>query len=379
MLKDILCMANNTTKDMQNGYIIIGVEDQTYNIIGVEGNEERKNQENILGFLSEMVWSGEEVPRIEVETVIIDNKEIDVIVVYNSDKTPFYLIKDYEKFDSRGKRKIVVRAGVIYSRVGDRNTASSECATKDAIEFLWKKRFGLEGTDEFKVIKRLRDIANWYTVDEGETFYNRQYSDIQIRQDKHWNITVPIDAKAVDTATWLMDFPYLFASPENWNLGSRETGWQRRWYIFLEGRKLDIVLYGVQSSRQTYYHIEPKQFRIDNLGLYLRYSVPIPYYVYFEDSIEFLAYQLFAAEAGVRGKRPWMRIVPVFKDCEEHTKFIKYIKENKEKFVSNVEKINVDDIFPSYAKDVDTVIVYKLCKTMTAWLYQWRIKCRNGL
>lgn len=379
MLKDILCMANNATQDMRDGYIIIGVEDKTYNIIGVAEDKQRKNKENIIGFLSEQSWSAEEIPMIDVQTVTIRNKEIDVIIIFNSDKTPFYLLKDYEKNDYSGKNKVVVRAGVVYSRVGDRNTSSAACATKDSVEFLWKKRFGLAGTDEFKVIKRLQDAENWYTVDEGETFYNRQYSDIQIRQDKHWEITAKINAKQGDTATWLMDFPYLFASLENWNLGLQETGWRRRWYIFLEGRKLDIVLYGVQSSRQTYYHIEPEKFRIDDLGLYMKDSVSVPYYAYFENSIELLAYQLFAEEGRMSGKQSWMRIIPVFKDHQEHAKFLEYIASNKGKFVSDVESMNVDDIFPSYARDADTVIVYKLCKTMTAWLGYWRIKCRNSL
>lgn len=149
LLKDIICMANNTTTDMQDGYIIIGIEDKTFNIIDVSSDSNRKNQENIIGFLSSQSWSSEEIPNVEVKTIKIDNKEIDVIIIRNSDVTPYYLLKDYSKIDNSGKEKFVVRAGVIYSRVGDRNTSSSECATKQAVEFLWKKRFGLVGSDDF--------------------------------------------------------------------------------------------------------------------------------------------------------------------------------------------------------------------------------------
>ena len=59
LLKDILCMANNTTVDMQDGYIIFGIEDKTYNVIGISGARNRKNKENIIVFLSDQRWSVE--------------------------------------------------------------------------------------------------------------------------------------------------------------------------------------------------------------------------------------------------------------------------------------------------------------------------------
>lgn len=52
LLKDIICMANNTTIDMQDGYIIFGIENSTFNITGVSSDDNRKNQVNIIGFLS---------------------------------------------------------------------------------------------------------------------------------------------------------------------------------------------------------------------------------------------------------------------------------------------------------------------------------------
>lgn len=105
LLKDIICMANNTTDDMQNGYIIFGIEDKTFNIIGVDEDANRKNQENIIGFLSSQTWSGEEIPCVEVNTIDIDGKEIDVLIVYNKDVTPYYLLKDYSKSCNKEKKR----------------------------------------------------------------------------------------------------------------------------------------------------------------------------------------------------------------------------------------------------------------------------------
>ena len=297
LLKDIICMANNTTTDMQDGYIIFGIEDCTFNVVGVAGDCNRKNQENIIGFLHSKSWTGEEVPSVDVQTVDIDGAEVDVLIVRNSDVTPYYLLKDYMKSTGDGSDKTIIRAGVVYSRVGDRNTSSMECATKQCAEFLWKKRFGLVGTDEYKVIKRLRNIDNWYSNDENNILNNREYGDIEIVRDPNYGLTVDIDDGRSETATWVMDFPYLFAHMFNWNIGKNETGRRKKWDVFLSGRQLEISLYGVQATRQTYYHIEPTKYNESGLGITLHKTIPsIPYYAYTRNSIEFLAYKLFFKE-----------------------------------------------------------------------------------
>ena len=133
-------MANNTTNDMENGYIIFGVEDKTFYIKGLTNDNNRKNQEQISGFLNSKQWASEEIPDVDIKTIYINNNEIDVLIIQNKSVTPYYLLRDESKIDSHGTNKVVLRAGVIYSRVGDRNTSSAECATKQSVEFLWKKR-----------------------------------------------------------------------------------------------------------------------------------------------------------------------------------------------------------------------------------------------
>jgi len=256
LLKDIICMANNTTVDMQDGYIIFGVEDKTFKITGVSGDDNRKNQENIIGFLSSQIWASEEIPNVEILTIQIEGKEVDILIIHNRSVTPYYLLKDYEK-SFHGKGKTILHAGVIYSRVGDRNTSSAECATKQATEFLWKKRFGLIGTDDVKVAKRLKNMKYWYSTDEYETFHNSEYGDIVIKRDYNYNLKVNIGKEKSETKIWMMDFPYLFTNMFNWNIGEGETGRRAKWDIFLNGRKLEISLFGVQSTKQSYYHIEP--------------------------------------------------------------------------------------------------------------------------
>lgn len=378
LLKDIICMANNTTKDMKDGYIIFGIEDHTFNIIGVSGDDNRKNQENIIGFLSSQVWSGEEIPYIKVETTELDEKEIDVLTIYNRTVTPYYLLKDYSKTVGQ-KSKTILHAGVIYSRNGDRNTSSAECATKQAVEFLWKKRFGLVGSDELKVVKRLQNMDAWYTIDDFNTLYNREFNDIMILRNCNYNLEVKIGEGRAETGTWVMDFPYLFSYIFNWNIGRGEVGRRANWDIFLEGRRLDITLFGVQSTRQSYYHIEPNTYWTDELGLCLnKMTNSIKYYAYIKDSIEFLAFNLFFnmqcyGEKEICHSKA-LSVIPIFESEEEHKNFMIYLIDNKEEFTKYVDTQNINEMFPEYAKVVATTVVYKLGKSMVQWLDIWRMK-----
>lgn len=381
LLKDIVCLANNTTPDMRDGYLIFGVENDTYKITGVSEDKNRKNQENVIGFLSSKSWSGEEIPDVAVRTIDIDGKEIDVLIVRNMDVTPYYLLEDYTKINPNGKLKTVIHKGVIYSRVGDRNTSSDKCATKSSTEFLWKKRFGLAGSDEYKVIKRLQNVDNWYSTDEYETLFNREYSDITIKKDDSYDLEVEIseisDETRATTATWVMDFPYLFTSGLNWNMGNNETGRRAKWDIFLENRKLDISLFGVQGTKQTYYHIEPKTYFFKELGLSINSTTDsIQYYVYTKNSVEYLAFKLFFEMQCYRDDQRNLNraftVIPVFENEQEHDSFIEYVKQHKDGFKSDVENQSTNEMFPTYAATVPTVVVYKLGKALVQWLDTWR-------
>lgn len=115
LVHDILCMANNRAR--RDSYIILGVEN----------NERRRNQQNIVDILRNISFAGGVRPRIEVQTITIDSHEIDVLIIKDSFETPFYLEKEYrdklvknEKSELYGK---IVRPYHIYTRVVGKNTA----------------------------------------------------------------------------------------------------------------------------------------------------------------------------------------------------------------------------------------------------------------
>lgn len=89
LLHDIICMANNLAN--RDGYIIIGVDNETFSLYDVENDENRKNTQNIVDFLKDKEFAGDIRPIVYVKTITIDDVNIDVIVIQNSVFTPFYL------------------------------------------------------------------------------------------------------------------------------------------------------------------------------------------------------------------------------------------------------------------------------------------------
>ena len=64
LLHDSICLANNRSN--RDAYLIFGVEDNTFNIIGVENDPKRKKQQNVVDFLRLPNFAGQTRPRVEV-------------------------------------------------------------------------------------------------------------------------------------------------------------------------------------------------------------------------------------------------------------------------------------------------------------------------
>jgi len=157
LLHDIICMANSPAN--RDCYIIIGVEEKTYNILGVS-SENRKNQQNVIDLLQQKPsWAGGHIPEVYVKTISIADKEIDVVAVKQSDNTPFYLLENYKK---EGQP---IFKGAIYIRKGDTNTPKTGTADLYDIELLWKRRFGLLYNPSQRAKFYLKDLDNWESVD----------------------------------------------------------------------------------------------------------------------------------------------------------------------------------------------------------------------
>ena len=174
LLHDIICLANNRAN--RDAYLIFGVEDKTYNIIGVENDSDRRNQQGIVDFLRSKCFAGQVRPRVEVRTISINDHELDVFIVKNSTDVPYYITKDYNDGQKR------IRANYIYTRVQDNNTPIDTCADLNHVEYLWKKRFGLITTplEQLKVL--LKNPDDW--IEEESRYYHKMFPQFTIEIEK---------------------------------------------------------------------------------------------------------------------------------------------------------------------------------------------------
>lgn len=77
-----------------------------------------------IKFLREKSFAGGFIPEVEIQTIVIDNKGIDVLIIPRGKHTPYYLQKVY--YESSPKEKL--RAGAIYTRTADMNTSKENMA-----------------------------------------------------------------------------------------------------------------------------------------------------------------------------------------------------------------------------------------------------------
>ncbi len=136
LVHDITCMANSRAN--RDAYIILGVENKTFSIYGVEKDTNRRDQQKIVDILKGVSYAGSVRPRIELRNIMLEQHEIDVLVVKNTNDVPYYLEKQYQDSqlkDSDGKKTgRIVRPFHIYTRVVDTNTPIDRNADLNDVE-----------------------------------------------------------------------------------------------------------------------------------------------------------------------------------------------------------------------------------------------------
>ena len=159
LLHDIICMANNLAN--RDAYIIIGIdEEQEYNACDVTKDPNRRSTQDMVVFLRDKKFAGGIRPIVVVDSVQISNMTIDVLIIKNSNYTPFFLTEHFEG----------VHENNIYTRVMDTNTPIDKTADINNIEYLWKKRFGLTSSVMDRLSSILDDFDSW-NVDWGNKDY----------------------------------------------------------------------------------------------------------------------------------------------------------------------------------------------------------------
>ena len=316
LLHDVICMANSPAN--RDCYIIIGVEDGTYNILGVS-SENRKNQQNVIDLIRKKpAWAGGYIPEVYVKTISIMDKDIDVVVIKQSDNTPFYLLEDYKK---EGQP---IFKGAIYIRKGDTNTPKTETADLYDTELLWKRRFGLLYNPSQRAKFYLKDLENWEPV-EGETDkFGREDSFLFYKPDPDYTVyfiyedesdgvikcAKDVNNNAVGTKSY-----YLFAF---FNV-SYHTKYSSEWKVVLYYKGVPLFSSVIESVDEGRTNIVPPEF-----------SPVDPYYI--EDSFRYLMFEFVFKHWGFNysseAREMFLRVIPVYKNDNEHEEFRKYIKNN---------------------------------------------------
>lgn len=160
LLKDILSFAN--TAHHNDCYLIYGINDNK-EIVGIDNTDKhRKNQQRISDFLESLDFANVSFPEVNINTLKISGKEVDILTIKDSDRVPFYLRSDYTKQGSS------IRHGEILFRDKDSDFGKQKAPTYATVESLWRKHFHLDLTVKKRFWFILDEISNW-TWHDGET------------------------------------------------------------------------------------------------------------------------------------------------------------------------------------------------------------------
>lgn len=280
LIKDIISFAN--TKHSKDCFLIFGAEDngQPHEMI-----IPRRNQNQLLGLLDRVPqWAGHNKPIVSLEEIVIEGHVYDIVIIYNSNRTPFYLQENcvpeikYPKnantqqkkdVDDRKRRK-TLRQGVIYVRTEDISTPFDKIANPFDIEELWKKRFHLLQPVLEQFISEMVITKNWQLT-EGEKYHSiyRPEFTFQYVEEDYQNTSfnefyvklfLDINAKrriftcnyfgtvlrevytvSLDGGRWTIPYPKIASLGIN----------RQRYFYFIE-QSDDMVIYKFLASSNTY-------------------------------------------------------------------------------------------------------------------------------
>ncbi len=122
-LHDILCLSNASHDD--DRYLIFGISNNK-TVYGVENDPNRKTNADIHDFLRQV--SVNSMPKIELSFQQFDEHEIGILKIKNLPKKPYFVTEDFRRGNA------TVRAGAIYTRLGDTNIPLHATAPEDGIQ-----------------------------------------------------------------------------------------------------------------------------------------------------------------------------------------------------------------------------------------------------
>lgn len=266
-VKDIFSFVNVTHHD--DCFLIIGVDDKTHDVIGVEDDKYRRNQQNIIDFLHMLPISGEYIPRVQIETVqYFNGHDVDVIRIFNTNNVPVFL---NERWNARGKKTTEnsVEMGYIYTRQdihpeqiflreGDVNTARNQTGEFHQVEELWKKHFHLNQPILDRYLYCLQDTQNWsyFENDKIGFLYNLNPDFYMLLKDD--DATAEVESFSINFSNPKIDWQVL-------SLKYRQITVKSMQAAFLDSANLLFVVPDVGTPRNSFDRIFYRNFTVNTL------------------------------------------------------------------------------------------------------------------
>ena len=319
LLHDIICMANNLSDS--DGYIIIGIdEEKDYSIRDVKLDKNRKNTQKIVDFLKDKKFVGDNRPTVYVQPIEWAEQFIDVIVIQNNMHTPYYLKEDFQG----------IKANYIYTRIMDTNTAKNCSADLDKVEYLWKKRFGINKTAQERVTIYLKDKKNWFQNEFGVIYY-----------------------KFAPEFTIKCEYDESRKGYEVYMLGQIDnTPYWEDIYLYYHSTLLHTVSAVALDGGRCFSTAPNRKFiKIDKKNYC--------YYYFIENSLEYVLHEYYIFDTRILSEESWARqkffdVVLLFNSEDEREKFNEYVltqqdrftpyKEDEVPYISDLPGYNVKEL-----------------------------------
>lgn len=237
LLHDIICLVNSYVEE--DKYLVFGVADDK-TVIGVQSDPNRKNNAGIQDLLRQNNFN--RIPTIRLQTIEYQPSiEVDILTIKNRPDKPFFLVKDKTY---QGK---TIRAGVIYTRLGDTNIPLQESAPEAQIELMWRERFGLGRPPLERMKLLLDDFEDWVSINDDTQLYHKQFSEFTVRQGKQINDHF--------RESWSERFPDISAHSFEVELRYFETIISKETFVTCDGCRYQIPLpkIDISNSERKFY------------------------------------------------------------------------------------------------------------------------------
>ena len=154
---DVLCLANAEHDGPR--FLIFGVNDEGFNVRSIEQDSGRRTQADIATLFRDNArkFFQSRFPTFHLQEIEINGALVDVLVIEDEPKKPYYLVERVERRPAHH----------IYTRVCDTNTATNAAAQPHEIERMWRERFGLDEPALERATRLLAEPAAWW-ISESE-------------------------------------------------------------------------------------------------------------------------------------------------------------------------------------------------------------------